>query len=61
MLQGFAGCFNGWNIRDGYARERDKSGSETSGVVVHYFQGATPQCGVKSGLRKRTFNAIQVT
>jgi hypothetical protein len=36
MLQGLAGCFSGWNLRDRYAREREKSGSETSGVVGLY-------------------------
>jgi hypothetical protein len=35
MLQGLAGCFNSWNIRDRYAREREKSGSEIFGVVGH--------------------------
>jgi len=61
MLEGLADCFSGWNMRDRYAREREKSGSETSGLVGHHVEGATPQCGVKSGLRKRTFNTIQVT
>jgi hypothetical protein len=36
MLEGLADCFSGWNIRDRYAREREKSGSETSGLVGHY-------------------------
>ena len=61
MLQGLADCFSGWNMRDRYAREREKSGFETSGLVGDYAQDTTPHFGVKSGLRKPTFNAIQVT
>jgi hypothetical protein len=36
MLEGLADCFSGWNMRDRYAREREKSGSETSGLVGHH-------------------------
>ena len=61
MLQGLADCFSGWNIRDRYAREREKISSETSGLVDHYVQGTIPHFGVERGLRKPTFNAIQVT
>jgi hypothetical protein len=61
MLHGLADCFSRWNIGDRYAREWEKSSTEPSGLVGHHVWGTTPHSGVKSGLRKPTFNAIQVT